>query len=128
MPQFVVDKIQAALNDRGKPVRDSRIHVIGVAYKPDVADVRESPALDILALLAERGALLSYTDPFVAQVNLDSLQLASQPQQAAAQADCVVIVTDHSAVDYDKLLEDACLIVDTRNRLRSLPDQKIVRL
>ena len=128
MPQFVVDKIQAALNDRGKPVRGSRIHVIGVAYKPDVADVRESPALDILALLAERGALLSYTDPLVAQVHLDSLQLASQPQQAAAQADCVVIVTDHSAVDYDKLVEDACLIVDTRNRLKSLPDQKIVRL
>ena len=128
MPQFVVDKIQTALNDRGKPVRGSRIHVIGVAYKPDVADVRESPALDILALLAERGAALSYTDPLVAQVNLDSLQLASQPQQAAALADCVVIVTDHSAVDYDKLVEDACLIVDTRNRLKSFPDQKIVRL
>ena len=93
MPQFVVDKIQTALNDRGKPVKGSRIHVIGVAYKPDVADVRESPALDILALLAERGALLSYTDSLVAQVNLYSLQLASQPQQAAALADCVVIVT-----------------------------------
>ncbi len=128
MPQFVVDKIQTALNDRGKPVKGSRIHVIGVAYKPDVADVRESPALDILALLAERGALLSYTDSLVAQVNLYSLQLASQPQQAAALADCVVIVTDHSVVDYDKLVEDACLIVDTRNRLKSFPDQKIVRL
>ena len=128
MPQFVVEKIQTALNDRGKPVKGSRIHVMGVAYKRDVADVRESPALDILALLSERGAVLSYTDPFVAQVDLDSLRLASQPQQAAALADCVVIVADHSIIDYDKLLEDACLIVDTRNRLKSIPDEKIVRL
>ena len=128
MPQFVVEKIQTALNDRGKPVKGSRIHVMGVAYKRDVADVRESPALDILALLSERGALLSYTDPFVAQVDLDSLELASQPQEVAALADCVVIVTDHSIIDYDKLLEDACLIVDTRNRLKSIPDEKIVRL
>ena len=128
MPPFVVDKIQTALNDRGKPVKGSRIHVMGVAYKRDVADVRESPALDILALLSERGALLSYTDPFVAQVDLNSLRLASQPQQAAALADCVVIVTDHSVIDYGKLVEDACLIVDTRNRLKSIPDEKIVRL
>ncbi len=128
MPQFVVEKIQTALNDRGKPVKGSRIHVMGVAYKRDVADVRESPALDILALLSERGAVLSYTDPFVAQVDLDSLRLASQPQQAAALADCVVIVADHSIIDYDKLIEDACLIVDTRNRLKSIPDEKIVRL
>ena len=83
---------------------------------------------DILALLSERGALLSYTDPFVAQVDLDSLRLASQPQQAAALADCVVIVTDHSVIDYGKLVEDACLIVDTRNRLKSIPDRKIIRL
>ena len=128
MPQFVVDKVQAALNQSGKPVKGSRIHVIGVAYKPDVADVRESPALDILALLAERGALLSYTDPLVSKVSLDSIQLASQPQHVAASADCVVIVTDHSVIDYDKLFEDAHLIVDTRNRLKTFSGEKIVRL
>ena len=128
MPQFVVEKIQTALNARGKPVMGSRIHVMGVAYKRDVADVRESPALDVLALLSERGAILSYTDPFVSEIALDSIQLASQPQQAAALADCVVIVTDHEVIDYDKLLEDATLIVDTRNRLKSIADEKIVRL
>jgi UDP-N-acetyl-D-glucosamine dehydrogenase len=129
MPLFVADKVQAALNDHSKPVKGSRIHVMGVAYKRDISDVRESPALDILALLAKRGAVLSYSDPLVPRLNLDGLELCSEPmEEAAKNADCVVIVTDHSAVDYSRLLECSQLIVDTRNRLKGLHSPKIKRL
>src|SRR5437016_2000049 len=99
MPHFVVDKIQNALNDAGKPVKGSRIHIMGVAYKRDIDDMRESPALDILLLLERRGGLLSYSDPHVAELKLDGLSMKSSPQSMAAEADCVVIVTDHPAFD-----------------------------
>jgi UDP-N-acetyl-D-glucosamine dehydrogenase len=128
MPHFVVDKIQNALNDTAKPLRGSRIHVMGVAYKRDIDDLRESPALDILVLLQRRGAVLSYSDPFVPSLRLDGLQLSAIPQQEAAAADCVVIVTDHSAFDYQALVERARLIVDSRNALREFHSEKIVRL
>jgi UDP-N-acetyl-D-glucosamine dehydrogenase len=129
MPLFVADKVQAALNDHSKPVKGSRIHVMGVAYKRDISDVRESPALDILALLGKRGAVLSYSDPLVPQLTVDGLELHSAPvEESAKTADCVVIVTDHSAVDYSRLLECSQLIVDTRNRLKGFNSPKITRL
>jgi UDP-N-acetyl-D-glucosamine dehydrogenase len=128
MPHFVVDKIQNALNDTAKPLRGSRIHMMGVAYKRDIDDLRESPALDILVLLQRRGALLSYSDPFVPSLRLDGLQLCAVSQQEAAAADCVVIVTDHSAFDYHDLVERSRLIVDSRNALREFHSEKIVRL
>ena len=129
MPRFVVDKVQAALNDRAKPVKGSRIHIVGVAYKRDVSDVRESPALDIIKLLAERGGEVSYTDPLVPRIEIESRVLESQPLDAAAKAaDCVVVVADHSSIDYDRLLADADLLVDTRNRYKGVSSSKIVRL
>jgi UDP-N-acetyl-D-glucosamine dehydrogenase len=129
MPHFVVDKIQNALNDHGKPLRGSRVHLMGVAYKKNIDDVRESPALDILLLLHRRGAQLSYSDPFVAELKLDRLALQSRdPAAAAAEADCVVIVTDHDGVDYAALVEQSRLIVDTRNALRAYSSGTIVRL
>lgn len=128
MPQFVVDKVQNALNDAGKPVKGSRIHVMGVAYKRDIEDMRESPALDVLLLLQRRGGQVSYSDPHVPEVRLDGLVLRALPEEAAAAADCVVIVTDHSAFDYRKLVERARLIVDTRNALKRFDSPKIVRL
>ncbi|MBI3698395.1 MAG: nucleotide sugar dehydrogenase [Acidobacteria bacterium] len=129
MPHFVVEKVQAALNDHGKPVKGSRVHVVGVAYKRDVNDVRESPALDIIALLEKRGAKISYTDPHVPQLRLDGGCLSSQPLEvAAATADCVVVVTDHKRVDYARLVEVAPLIIDTRNVLKGFHSDKIVRL
>jgi UDP-N-acetyl-D-glucosamine dehydrogenase len=129
MPHFVVDKIQNALNDHGKPLRGSRVHLMGVAYKKNIDDVRESPALDILLLLHRRGARLSYSDPFVAELKLDRLALQSRdPAAAAAEADCVVIVTDHDGVDYAALVERSRLIVDTRNALRAYRSGSIVRL
>jgi UDP-N-acetyl-D-glucosamine dehydrogenase len=129
MPLFVVEKIQAALNDRAKPVKGSRIHILGVAYKRDVSDVRESPALDIMALLEKRGGLVSYSDPYVPRINVESIDLESQPMEPAlGEADCVVIVTDHSNVDYEQVLKSASLVIDTRNRLKNHTDPKIIRL
>jgi len=128
MPHFVVDKVQNALNDVGKPVKGSRIHVMGVAYKRDIDDMRESPALDVMLLLQNRGGVMSYSDPHVPVLRLDGLHLDSQPESAAAGADCVVIITDHSAFDYAALLERASLIVDSRNAMKGRSSGKIVRL
>jgi len=129
MPHFVVEKIQNALNDRSKALRGSRIHIAGVAYKRDIDDVRESPALDIIHLLTQRGAQITYSDPYVPSVRLDGLDLRSEDLQTAVKtADCVVVVTDHKAVDYDSLVRDAALIVDTRNALKRFQSPNIVRL
>jgi UDP-N-acetyl-D-glucosamine dehydrogenase len=128
MPHFAADKIQNALNDHSKPLRGSRVHVMGVAYKKNIDDVRESPALDILLLLKQRGARLSYTDPYVPELKLDGLLLQSQDPAMAAEADCVVIVTDHDCIDYPALVERSKLIVDTRNALKAYHLEKIVRL
>jgi len=128
MPHFVVDKVQNALNDAGKPVKGSHILIMGVAYKRDIEDMRESPALDVLLLLQRRGGIVSYCDPHVPQLRLDGLSLQSVSQEAAAEADCVVIVTDHKAFDYTSLVERASLIVDSRNALKGVASPKIVRL
>ena len=128
MPRFVADKVQAALNEHSKPVKGSRVHLIGVAYKRDVSDIRESPALDIIALLEKRGAVITYTDPHVPRLITESGEMESQPLEAAASTDCVVIVADHSAIDYDLLLRLSRLLVDTRNRFPGIKSPKIVRL
>jgi UDP-N-acetyl-D-glucosamine dehydrogenase len=127
MPLFVVDKVQNALNDQGKPVKGSHIHILGVAYKQDIDDMRESPALDIIQLLEKRGAKLTYNDPHVPHVRFDGLELCSD-EAAMAKADCIVIVTAHSGFDYKSLVTTAPLIVDTRNALKGVVSDKIVRL
>ncbi len=126
MPHFVVAKIQNALNDHSKPVKGSRIHIYGVSYKRDIDDVRESPAIDIMLLLLRRGAKISYTDPHVPSMKLEDLEFKSQDDFSGA--DCVVVVTDHSAFDYKAVLEKAPLIVDTRNAFKNVQSDKIVRL
>ncbi|MDQ6698965.1 MAG: nucleotide sugar dehydrogenase [Acidobacteriota bacterium] len=128
MPHFVVGKIQSALNEHAKPVKGSRVHICGVSYKRDIDDVRESPALDIMLLLRRSGAVLSYSDPHVPELKLEDLRLSSQDGDAVKAADCVVIVTDHSAFNYPDMLRDAKLIVDTRNALKGMKSDKIVRL
>ena len=129
MPHFVVDKVQNALNDAGKPVKGSHIHVMGVAYKRDIDDVRESPALDVMLLLQRRGGIVTYSDPHVPVLHLDGLR-PGRPcrRMRRPTADCVVIITDHSAFDYPGLVERARLIVDTRNALKAFRSPKIVRL
>jgi UDP-N-acetyl-D-glucosamine dehydrogenase len=128
MPHFVLSKVQNALNDAAKPLKGSHVHVMGVAYKRNIDDVRESPALDLLLLLEQRGAQVSYSDPYVPSLRLDGRVLQAEPQAISAAADCVVIITDHSAFDYAALVRQAKLIVDTRNALKGLDSAKIVRL
>jgi UDP-N-acetyl-D-glucosamine dehydrogenase len=128
MPHFVVNKVQNALNDVSKPLKGSKVHIYGVAYKRDIEDVRESPALDIIHLLQKRGAVISFSDPHVPEIRLENETVLVEDSGALKTADCVVIVTDHSAFDYQALLEEAPLIVDTRNALKRFKQGKIVRL
>jgi UDP-N-acetyl-D-glucosamine dehydrogenase len=129
MPHFVVDKVQNALNDHAKPLKGSRVHVLGVAYKRDIDDVRESPALDVIHLLGRRGARVTYSDPYVPQINADGIEMkAIDPATIVEEADCVVIITDHRDFDYAGVAAKARLIVDTRNALKGLSSGNIVRL
>lgn len=129
MPHFVVEKVQNALNGHSKAVKGSRVHIVGVAYKRDIDDVRESPALDIIHLLQRRGAVVTYSDPFVPSIRIeDQILTATDARTAVHRADAVVIVTDHTGFDYAPIVESAPLIVDTRNALRGYASTKIVRL
>ncbi len=130
MPHFVVDKVQNALNDHSKPLRGSHVHISGVAYKRNIDDVRESPALDIIHLLGQRGAKLTYSDPHVPSIRIEHGEpmKAVDLMTAVETADCVVIVTDHSGQPYQELVEKAKLVVDTRNALKGISSPKIVRL
>ena len=129
MPEFVVEKIQNALNDFAKPVRGSHVHVLGIAYKKDIDDVRESPALDIMLLLERLGAVVTFSDPYVRQIQTSGGYLDAQDMLASVSAaDCVVVVTDHTAVDYTSVVERSKLILDTRNALKGFRSPKIVRL
>jgi UDP-N-acetyl-D-glucosamine dehydrogenase len=129
MPAFVVDKVQNALNDHSKPLKGSKVHVLGVAYKRDIDDVRESPALDIIHLLKQRGGQVSYSDPWVPEINDHGIVMqATGTNEGVAAADCVVLVTDHKSFDYASVVRSAKLIVDTRNALKGFPSGKIVRL
>jgi len=129
MPHFVVEKIQNALNEHTKPLKGSHVHVMGVAYKRDIDDVRESPALDIIHLLGRSGAKVTFTDPWINSIKTDGIVMeSSESSKACADADCVVIVTDHKKFDYAKIVSSAKLVVDTRNALKGMSSDKIVRL
>jgi UDP-N-acetyl-D-glucosamine dehydrogenase len=129
MPHFVVDRVQNALNDRGKALNGAHVHILGVAYKKDIDDMRESPALDVMHLLQRLHARFTYSDPHVPELRADNLELRSEsPEEMAVQADCVLIITNHSTFDYSAILEKASLIVDTRNALKGFVSDKIVRL
>ena len=135
MPDHVAQLVQDGLNAQTKPVKGSRILIVGVAYKRDINDVRESPALAIVDRLMHKGAAVSYHDPFVPEMTVDgrgALKTVPLTDETLSTCDCVVIVTDHSDVDYAKVLKLAPLIVDTRNVTRRLGlpefEEKIVRL
>ncbi|HEX9617679.1 MAG TPA: nucleotide sugar dehydrogenase [Anaerolineales bacterium] len=132
MPRYVVGKVQDALNGQRKPLKGSKVLVVGAAYKPDVDDLRESPALDIIGLLQQKGAEVEYHDPYIPSIEHDGWRLQSVPNvvAAASAADCIVIITDHREYDYPVLLERAALIVDTRNALGAAGrgNPKVIRL
>ena len=129
MPHFVVEKVRDALNDAAKAVKGSRIHILGVAYKRNIDDWRESPAVDVMHLLEKQGAEVTYSDPHVPCVSLDGHRwVGSDFATGVEDADCVVIVTDHGAFDYRFVVDRARLIVDTRNALKGMTSEKIIRL
>ena len=117
MPRYVVSRVQDAMNEHGKALKGSELLVLGAAYKPDIDDLRESPALDVIHLLKQKGAKVSYHDPFVPHIKVEQTAFDSVPDlmEAVRKADCVVIVTNHSSYDYAAILKEAKLIFDTRN-------------
>lgn len=132
MPRFVLNRVQDALNDRQKPLKGSKVLVLGASYKPDIDDLRESPALDVMGLIEKKGALVSYHDPYIPVIKHDGKTRESVKDlwKAVAEADCVVIVTNHKVYDYPRILETAQLIVDTRNALGKITakNPKVVKL
>ncbi len=122
MPFVVVDMVGDALNEAAKPLNGSRVLVLGVAYKRDIGDIRESPALDIIAALQDKRAIVSYHDPHVPEIVVGGRTLTSEPiDDARLEAyDCVVITTDHSCFDYQAIVDRARLVVDTRNATRAV--------
>ena len=129
MPEFVVQRVIDALNAQKRPLNGSRIHIIGVAYKRDVNDLRESPALEVIELLAHRGATITYTDPYVPEFKHAGLDLKSVDEQDMHKGiDCGVIITDHKVFDYTAMVERFPLLVDTRNALKGVKSDAIFRL
>ena len=129
MPSFVVERVSEALNSQKKAINGSRIHIFGVAYKKDVSDMRESPALDVLELLHRRGATLSYTDPHVPLLDHAEMSLKSVPEaDAATGIDCAVICTNHSVFKYAEMPKRFPLVVDTRNALKNIDAPNVFRL
>lgn len=129
MPRHVIALIQSALNEQGKPVRGSRVHLVGVAYKRNVADTRESPALDIAALLVGMGADVSFSDLFVPRLIAGTLEIeSSELMESARQCDIAVVLANHDGVDYAGLLEVAPLLLDTRNVYKGVSEPHLRRL
>jgi UDP-N-acetyl-D-glucosamine dehydrogenase len=134
MPRYVVSRVMEALNDRSKPLKGSKVLILGAAYKPDVDDVRESPALDVIGLLQKKGAVVEYHDPYIPHIHhetdgwqMDSVQ---DMMNAVKCADVVVIITDHKIYDYKAIVESAAFVFDSRNATRSVASNNgnVVRL
>jgi len=129
MPYHVIESVAKALNQNKKAMNGSRVLVLGVAYKKDIDDLRESPALTIIELLQQAGAEVSYNDPyfpFIGKGRKYDLQMKRTPLENLGQYDCVLIVTDHSDYDFKKIVQESQLVVDTRNATRGIKSSKIV--
>jgi len=129
IPYYVVSKISDALNGRGKSVKDSKILILGIAYKRDIDDIRESPALKIMELLTEKGAQVLYNDPYISRLHKMrryDFGIASRKlsEKLLSQMDAVVIVTDHAVYDYNWIVKHACLIIDTRNATKEVTQER----
>ncbi len=130
MPYYVIDQTTSALNERKKALNGSKVLVLGLAYKRDVDDLRESPSLTIIELLSERGAIVSYNDPYFPRVGRGrhyDLNMESVPLDDLGSYDAVMIVTDHSAYDYPRIVAESQLVIDTRNATKGIVAKNIVR-
>lgn len=134
MPRYVVSRVMEALNDRGKALKGSRVLVLGTAYKPDIDDVRESPALDVIGLLQKKGAVVEYHDPYILHIHHEydgwHMDSVKDYMQSVKAADAVVIVTNHKVYDYNAIVAAAQFVFDSRNATRKVmqPGEKVVRL
>jgi UDP-N-acetyl-D-glucosamine dehydrogenase len=129
MPYYVVNKIQDAFNDRTKSIKGSEILLLGMSYKKDIDDVRESPALDVLRILEKKGAVVRYHDPFIPELDLDGVKYESKPlEEVLETADCAVILTEHTCFDIEDIVRKARLVVDTRNATRGARSEKVIKI
>jgi len=129
MPAYVVQMVTDALNDRGRAVRGARVLVLGVAYKPNVADTRDSPALEIIDTLLVKGARVAYHDPHVPAITVSGATLESRPAVRAAEYDLVLVLTAHAAYDWRAIVSEAPVVIDTRNATAGVPDAgRVIRL
>jgi UDP-N-acetyl-D-glucosamine dehydrogenase len=134
MPRYVVSRVMEALNDRGKPLKGSKVLVLGAAYKPDIDDVRESPALDVIGLLQKKGAVIQYHDPYIPHIHHEydgwHMDSVADYLQSVREADAVVIVTNHKVYDYAAIIESAQFVFDSRNATRQVAknNEKVERL
>jgi UDP-N-acetyl-D-glucosamine dehydrogenase len=133
MPHYVVEKVAEALNTKRKAINGSNVLIAGIAYKRDIGDMRESPALDVMGLLHAKGAVVAYADPYVPTLGARDwsgdadLQAVDLARGTIGEYDCIVIVTDHTTFDYDALVAQAEVIVDTRNAIKK-PYPHVFRL
>jgi UDP-N-acetyl-D-glucosamine dehydrogenase len=130
MPEYLVRRIGDALNERGKPVKGSAVLVLGVAYKKDIGDVRESPALDVIELLKQKGADVRYHDPYVPELRVHKDVLKSLPltDELLQAQDCAVIVTDHGCFNVKNIVEQSSLVMDSRNATSRISSPNILKI
>jgi UDP-N-acetyl-D-glucosamine dehydrogenase len=124
MPRYVVHRVMEALNDRGRALKGSKVLVLGAAYKPDIDDVRESPALDVIGLLRQKGAQVEYHDPYISHIHHETegwqMESVQDVMKAVSEADAVVIITNHNVYDYQAIVESAAFVFDSRNATRNV--------
>jgi UDP-N-acetyl-D-glucosamine dehydrogenase len=134
MPRYVVHRVMEALNDRGRTLKGSKVLVLGAAYKPDIDDVRESPALDVIGLLRQKGAQVEYHDPYISHIHHETegwqMESVQDVMKAVSEADAVVIITNHNVYDYQAIVESAAFVFDSRNATRNVAAdlRNVVRL
>jgi UDP-N-acetyl-D-glucosamine dehydrogenase len=135
MPEYVVQRLAEALNDAGKPIKGSKICILGMAYKKDVDDPRESPSFELLEMLLARGALVTYSDPHIPRLpkmrghHVPPMTSQTLSAEFLAAQDCLLIATDHTSFDYDSIVRNGRLIIDTRNATRHVKEgrKKIIK-
>jgi UDP-N-acetyl-D-glucosamine dehydrogenase len=134
MPRYVVSRVMEGLNDHGKALKGSKVLVLGVAYKPDIDDVRESPAMDVIGLLQNKGANVEYHDPYIPHIHHEydgwKMDSVKDMMKSVKEADVVVIITNHKQYDYNAIIESANFVFDSRNATGQLGknSEKVVRL
>ena len=130
MPRFVATRAMELMNERGKAMRGSRIHILGVTYKKDISDSRESPSIEVMKLLIGLGAQVTYSDPFVRSINIEGHKIEAVPasREVLSSSDLAIIITDHTAFDYVEIVRNAPLVFDTRNATDGIKAKNLVRL